>query len=299
MINKENYDGEVLSMKVFLSWSGDESRALAEVFRKWLPGVLQFVRPYFSPDDIDKGQRWASEISGELESCEIGIIFLTKSNLNAPWMMFESGALAKSLSKSKVMPVLYGIEPTDVSGPLAQFQMTRFEKGEIHQLIKNLNDASEEGGLEAEVLASVFRKWWPDLENEAMEIANKTLESGSNKRNEIRSEKDILEEILTLVRSMKRSKSLDFSKFFVSGEDSVFMVDEDDKRLNHQIDDLDLPVRTGNCLKAEGVFYIRDLVTLSEHEVLKIPNLGKKGQLEIVDNLKRIGLNLGMYIVPK
>jgi hypothetical protein len=54
-------------MKVFISWSGERSRAIADVMRRWLPSVLQSVRPYFSPDDVAKGSRWSSEIAKELE----------------------------------------------------------------------------------------------------------------------------------------------------------------------------------------------------------------------------------------
>ena len=41
--------------KVFISWSGDLSKKIAEELRFWLPAVLQFVKPYFTPNDIEKG----------------------------------------------------------------------------------------------------------------------------------------------------------------------------------------------------------------------------------------------------
>ena len=81
-------------MKVFISWSGETSKGLAEALREWLPAVIQAVNPYFSPDDVSKGSRWSSEISKELEDSAIGIICLTKENLEAPWIMFEAGALS-------------------------------------------------------------------------------------------------------------------------------------------------------------------------------------------------------------
>lgn len=83
-----------MGTKVFISWSGDLSNKLADAVRQWLPGVLQFVKPYFTPSDIEKGAKWASNIAGELESSDIGIICLTKENLDKPWILFESGALS-------------------------------------------------------------------------------------------------------------------------------------------------------------------------------------------------------------
>ena len=89
-------------MKVFLSWSGEQSRRIAEVFKEWIPSVIQAVKPYFSPEDIAKGARWSKEISQELEESKVGILFLTKDNLGAPWLLFEAGALSKSMERSKV-----------------------------------------------------------------------------------------------------------------------------------------------------------------------------------------------------
>ena len=55
-------------MKVFISWSGELSKQLGQALRQWLPGTLQSVKPYFTPADIDKGAKWESEISKELEA---------------------------------------------------------------------------------------------------------------------------------------------------------------------------------------------------------------------------------------
>lgn len=76
-------------MKVFISWSGDRSKQLAEVIHWWLPNVLQFVKPYFTPADMEKGTRWDNEISKELGQSQIGIIAMTEENLASPWIMFE------------------------------------------------------------------------------------------------------------------------------------------------------------------------------------------------------------------
>jgi hypothetical protein len=101
-------------MKVFISWSGEKSKKLAEILKKWLPGVIQAIRPFFTPDDIEKGARWNTEISKELEESSVGIICLTRANLQAPWLMFEAGALAKRIDRSRVVPMLFGVKPTDL-----------------------------------------------------------------------------------------------------------------------------------------------------------------------------------------
>lgn len=62
------------------------------------------------------------------------------------------------------------------------------------------------------------------------------------------------------------------------------------------VDDLELTVRAANCLKAENIYYIGDLVQRSENDLLKTPNLGKKSLLEIKNVLASRGLSLGMRL---
>ena len=69
-----------------------------------------------------------------------------------------------------------------------------------------------------------------------------------------------------------------------------------DPVLLRPVDDLELTVRSANCLKAENIYYIGDLVQKSENELLKTPNLGKKSLTEIKDVLASRSLSLGMKL---
>jgi DNA-directed RNA polymerase subunit alpha len=73
-------------------------------------------------------------------------------------------------------------------------------------------------------------------------------------------------------------------------------VEEFDPILLRPVDDLELTVRSANCLKAENIFYIGDLIQRTEVELLKTPNLGKKSLTEIKDVLAVKGLSLGMRL---
>ncbi len=189
-------------MKVFLSWSGDRSKSIAEIMRNWLPSVLQAVRPYFSPDDVSKGSRWSTEIAKELDASRIALLFITPENPEASWLVFEAGALSKNLDRSKVCPLLFGdIDPTDIKGPLVQFQAAKFGKEEMRRVLKMINAELGEAGLSPDVLESVFEMWWPGLEEKVSQQLNVAESDVTDVR---RSDRDMLEEILALSRRSLR-----------------------------------------------------------------------------------------------
>jgi len=90
---------------------------------------------------------------------------------------------------------------------------------------------------------------------------------------------------------------VDFEKVHEQVEEEKIEVEEFfDPVLLRPVDDLELTVRSANCLKAENIFYIGDLIQRTEVELLKTPNLGKKSLTEIKDILALKGLSLGMRL---
>jgi hypothetical protein len=130
-----NAKGIGVKVKVFISWSGTTSRELAEALHAWLPSVIQSIEPWMSSADIDKGARWSADIAEELEECSIGLICLTPDNLEAPWIMFEAGALSKALDRAFVCPYLFNLNHADLKGPLVQFQSSKAEKEDTKKLM--------------------------------------------------------------------------------------------------------------------------------------------------------------------
>ena len=127
-------------MRVFISWSGSRSRHLADALRSWLPKVLQSIKPWMSDEDISAGARWLPEVSGELSAARVGILCVTPENQAAPWLIFEAGALSKTLDQNFVCPVLFDLDLGQLSGPLAQFQASRFARDGVLRLTDTLNN---------------------------------------------------------------------------------------------------------------------------------------------------------------
>src|ERR1035437_4223879 len=97
-------------MDIFISWSGDRSRAIAEAMREWLPKIMPSVKPWMSQTDINKGSRWNPDIAQNLDTAKAGIFCLTRSNLRSESILFEAGAISKSVNESRVYTLLSEVE---------------------------------------------------------------------------------------------------------------------------------------------------------------------------------------------
>lgn len=156
-------------MRVFASWSGADSREAAELMKDWLPNVVQEVDVWVSSQDISKGEKWSDSLWASLTEHQFGLLFVTKTNFASPWILFEAGALAKTV-KSFVIPVLCNVDRIDLSSsPLNQFQNAIFEKEEIYRVVEAISRVSDRP-IPLERLRANFEKWWPDLEESFAKI---------------------------------------------------------------------------------------------------------------------------------
>jgi hypothetical protein len=189
-------------MDIFISWSGERSRAIAEAIREWLPKIMISVRPWMSQTDISKGSRWNPDISQNLDTAKAGIFCLTPSNLKSESILFEAGAISKSVTESRVYTLLSEIEIADLRWPLAQFQATSLQKDDIKKMLCAINiDLARLGEpcTSEENLVEAFDVWWPKLEEKFSK-----LPTDSARATPTRTDKELLEEILELVRSQAR-----------------------------------------------------------------------------------------------
>lgn len=188
-------------MKIFISWSGEKSRQIGEAFRHWLPDVIQSVRPYFTPDDVAKGQRWAADIAENLHSSQFGLFCLTSENLTAPWLLFEAGAVSKDSKNGKVCPLLFGIDSTQLAGPLLQFQATPYSREEVFKFLKSIN-AETNNPLNEVQLERAFDRCWGELDSKIQEVLTSNAQDQAPTP---RSVQDMVEETLSIVRALKNS----------------------------------------------------------------------------------------------
>lgn len=188
-----------MSTQVFISWSGELSRAVAHQLRDWLPSVIQSVSPFMSAADIAAGTRPLAEIEASLEVAQFGIICVTGENWGRPWVNFEAGALSKRLSlrDRRVSPLLIDLAPEDIDSPLKQFQMKRLDRSGVFEMLQSLNEVCDEGALAPAVLTDTFDMWWPRLETSVADAVRVASVPAVERRQE-----DKIDELLTMVRSL-------------------------------------------------------------------------------------------------
>lgn len=186
-------------MRAFISWSGNNSRAIATVLRHNLGLAFPSVEFWMTAEDIPPGTEWFAALGNALSTARLSIVCLTPQNLSSQWILFESGAVSRALGRNAVIPFLYELSPSDLAGPLAQFQAVRCDFEGIQFLFRTINALEESTRRTDSALAELVEIYWPRIESQL----NKVPRSAAPQQPQ-RSEREILEEILALLRYDRR-----------------------------------------------------------------------------------------------
>jgi len=194
-------------VKLFISWSGRRSQTLAEFLKDWFEQVIpNGVDVFVSSQNIQKGGRGLNTIAQELESGDYGVVIVTAETQHSPWISFEAGALSKSITGAHVAPLLIDLAESDVTGPLAQFQMTRAnDRGDVRKLVADMNIATGQP-LPERSLNVLFDNTWASFAT-AVDAAQTPAEDAPQER----SERDMVAELLDHVRDLRRDVSSNFA----------------------------------------------------------------------------------------
>ena len=156
-----------------------------------------------SAEDIDAGARWLSDVSGTLNQAKVGIICVTPENQHNPWLLFEAGALSKTLEQTRVCPLTFEMSPGQIKGPLSQFQANELNRIGIGKVLKTINESvGIERAINSSALDEIIDVWWPKLEEQLRGIPEEFAPPPA------RGVSDQLEELLVLSREQLRRENL-------------------------------------------------------------------------------------------
>jgi len=154
-------------MKVFLSWSGDRSKAVATALNDLLPAILQPITCWMSEGGIAKGKPWFDQLSSALDGILFGVFCVTPENRDSVWMQWEAGFLSSTsaIGDRHVAPLAIGMSKGSLSGPFAIYQGTDCEKEDLFRLVRDINSAlHEDKRVPLPTLERTFGYVWPELE---------------------------------------------------------------------------------------------------------------------------------------
>jgi hypothetical protein len=184
-------------MKIFISWSGKRSHDIALALGDWLKDVIQILDPFVS-SDIDKGVTWFNVIGESLKNSSFGVLCLTPENLNSDWVLFEAGALFKGIPGSRVVPLLFNIKPSDLTGPLSQFQSATDCQNveQLFQLASSINNLID-NKLDEDRLRKAVNRSVDDFLSKI-----EGLSKFEDEKKDFREDREVLDEILNLSRNL-------------------------------------------------------------------------------------------------
>ena len=151
-------------IRVFVSWSGKESKRVAKRIKELLPGIVPNVKAFFSPE-IRPGEEWARRISEVINQSQFALLCVTRGNLDSQWLNFEAGALWKASRGTPVCPLLLDLPVGKLRGPLKLFQAKRFRKGEFRDICEDL---AKKTRMNPDQVGINFNAIWPKLEKDVL-----------------------------------------------------------------------------------------------------------------------------------
>lgn len=155
-------------MKVFFSYSGVRSKNIAQAFSDLLKNIYPDIEVFGMHTDIAVGDDWRKSLENAGSGSDLAIVFLTRENMDKPWINFEMGYLRDK--EKHIIPFLADFPPSDLSGPLSQFQAVTPKKDDVYKVLTHLNKISEYANLDESILKDVFDRNWSVFHKRASEI---------------------------------------------------------------------------------------------------------------------------------
>ncbi len=200
-------------MKLFLSWSKDESKQYANVFKEELPTLFPNTEIFMSDTDISMGSFSIPTIMQELENSTYGILFITPDNKDEPWINFEAGALSKGLSDMHVTPIGFrGIEMEYLSSPIKNYQGFLFEELKFKKTMNEINRLTDTP-LPKKTFDVLLNSVWESLSDKIEKITDDYKIDKKSKEDPVEGKLNL---ILSELTKMNRNKNKKYTIYTTS-----------------------------------------------------------------------------------
>jgi len=162
-----------MKRKVFIAWSGERSKQVAESLFAWLNKVFRELIPFCSTVSIQAGERWRDRLSREFKGADLGVLCLTPENIGSTWLLFEAGALAAASRYKIVIPYILQSTKVNLPGPLDTFQAALADREGTRGLVETI---AQKTGAEVTAMLRKCDRLWPELHERLMAIQSSQME---------------------------------------------------------------------------------------------------------------------------
>jgi predicted nucleotide-binding protein len=163
-------------MKVFISWSGELARQVANALRDWLPQVLHPVQAWLATDDPAPGQPWSEEIKDLHAETSVVLVCCTRENLASSNLNDEIAAL--TAARRLVIPVCVDVGVGELRGQIAGLSAVSLDAAGVGHLVRTLNSQLSEP-VPARQLDAVLLLWIPELLDIALKLQTRDTIAGN------------------------------------------------------------------------------------------------------------------------
>jgi len=258
-------------IRLFLSWSGNRSKELASIFKKYITDLFPDSDIYYSGDEIRGGEKWRTNIESGLNNRNFSIIFLTESNLQSKWIYFEAGALSKSLPTTKIQPFLYGLKVGSISEPLSSYQARELDRNSILQTLYDINSLNIHP-VSQDILDRNFNRLWSEMEEDLKRVSeiDDDHEDAEINDSPILNQGEQVSEILRLLRQNLKSEPdtivppKTFSKDFDRLSSISMMMDKVFSRVENIYDSLYISKSNAPDNKKDFLYAISEFILAND-----------------------------------
>jgi TIR domain len=163
-------------MRIFISWSGASSQKIATILKWYLEKYILTLTCFVSSENIRKGNKWRDEIDAQLTSADMGIVCFVPSNVEAPWIVYESGVL--EFRGKPVMGIAFEkMSKSQIKGPISDLQHSDFTEAEflriLEDIVKNSRGDSvlgDNNSAERADIRKLMDQFWNDMSIEIRQV---------------------------------------------------------------------------------------------------------------------------------
>lgn len=153
-------------MKIFLNWSGEESRRVADLLREWLPELFDSVEPWMAADTFGRNNRWLEANSGGFDQAAMIVACITRANIHSDWSSLDPSSFEYSVAD--IPPQLVLLASPDVNletfRPIKHpYNVLELGHDGLEILVQQINGLTDRP-VQNDVLIDRFAAMWPRFE---------------------------------------------------------------------------------------------------------------------------------------